>query len=360
MCAHQASNSTVSESDQFEDSKALKVSLVIPVHNGGDMFRRCLEAVRAAEPAADEVIVVADGETDGSGELAQQFGAKVIYRQTAGGPAIARNIGARAANGDILFFIDADVSIDPQTIGRVIQKFSDQPDISALIGSYDDSPSAANFLSQYKNLFHHYTHQQSREEASTFWGACGAIRRNIFFEIGGFDERYTRPCIEDIELGYRVKKYGHKIRLMKELQIKHMKRWDTLSLLKADFFYRALPWVDLILNEGRLVNDLNLKISSRVSVISVYLLSLLIPLGLLYSVWFFVPAALLMALIFGLNWSLYRFFKDKRGLGFALLTIPWHWFYFLYSGLAFFIGVARRKIRKNVFLLRLLGMRKKH
>lgn len=120
--------------------------------------------------------------------------------------------------------------------------FSRELDLAALIGSYDDAPGATNFLSQYRNLLHHYVHQTGNEEASTFWGACGAVRREVFLAMGGFDESYRQASIEDIELGYRLKRAGLKILLCKALQVKHLKRWEAGSLLKADFCYRALPW----------------------------------------------------------------------------------------------------------------------
>ena len=127
----------------------------------------------------------------------------------------------------------------------------EDPGLAAAIGSYDDAPGETNFLSQYKNLLHHYVHQTGNPEASTFWGACGAIRREVFLTMGGFNEEYSRPCIEDIELGYRLKRAGFTIRLEKELQIKHLKRWDIVSLVKTDFFSRALPWTALILEIQR-------------------------------------------------------------------------------------------------------------
>ena len=76
--------------------------------------------------------------------------------------------------------------------------------------------------------------------------------------LGGFDEGYRQPSIEDIELGYRLKQAGHRIRLCKALQVKHLKRWSVVSLLKSDFFDRALPWTELILRDRRVINDLNL------------------------------------------------------------------------------------------------------
>ena len=323
------------------------VSVVVPVHNGGSGFAKCLASLRASESPPEEIIVVADGDTDGSWRLAEELGVEVLRIPTPGGPARARNLGARKARGAILFFVDADVTIRQDAVSRIAALFGKDPDLAAVIGSYDDAPGETNFLSQYKNLFHHYVHQTAKPVASTFWGACGAIRREIFLSMGGFNEEYQRPCIEDIELGYRLNGAGFKIRLAKELQIKHLKRWDIVSLVKADFFNRALPWTALILNGEGFINDLNVKPSSRISVFTAYLL-LLTLLGALYFPWLLIFSAFFAVVLLGINWDLYRFFGKKRGLSFAVKTIPWHWFYLFYSGLAFAIGLARWEMKRFV------------
>lgn len=281
--------------------------------------------------------MVGDGDTDGSSQYAEAAGITVHRFPTPGGPGRARNLGASRAKSDILFFVDADVTVPEDVVHRMKEIFAQHSEVAAVIGSYDDQPKETNFLSQYRNLLHHYVHQNGREEASTFWGACGAIRRDVFLTMGGFDETYTKPSIEDIELGYRLKKAGNSIRLCKSLQVKHWKRWTVVSMLQADFFQRALPWTQLIHRDGGLVNDLNIGISGRVSVMLTY--GLLI--ALLLSPWrplLLVGAAVMGLMLFILNVRLYRFFLKKRGLGFAVLSIPWHWLYFLYGGAAFAIG----------------------
>jgi glycosyltransferase involved in cell wall biosynthesis len=320
--------------------------VIIPVHNGGQNFRRCLSALAKTSPAPPEIIVVADACTDGSGQLAETSGARVLRTLKRSGPARARNLGAQAAHGDILFFLDADVLVYPDTIGQVMAAFHQEPDLAAVFGSYDDAPAAPNFLSQYKNLLHHYTHQTAEEEAATFWSGCGAIRRDIFLNVGGFDTSFDRPAIEDIELGYRLKRGGHRIKLRKTLQIKHLKRWGVISLLKTDFFDRALPWTQLILRDRRLINDLNLRYSSRASVILTYgLLGALI--GAWWQPWFLASAGAAILLLLALNAPLYRFFQRQRGLWFALRVIPWHWLYYLYSGLAFAIGAIHHSLTRR-------------
>jgi len=318
----------------------LSISIVIPVHYGGVAFQKCLASLFQGTRQPDEVIVVADGETDGTWREAEQFGTRLLLLSEARGPARARNCGAEIATGDILFFVDADVTVHVDALARVEQQFLSSPDLDALIGSYDDEPGADNFLSQYKNLFHHYTHQTSAEQASTFWGACGAIRRAVFEVMGGFDERYRKPCIEDIELGYRLKQAGYTIRLCKEIQVKHLKRWEAWSLLRAEVFYRALPWTSLILRSKHLDADLNLNQTSRVSVVLVFGLVASLGVVALRFELLWLAGICTLSLLF-INRSVYRFFYTKRGLGFTLRVIPWHWLYFFYGGAAFAVGWIR-------------------
>jgi glycosyltransferase involved in cell wall biosynthesis len=314
-------------------------SIIIPVYNGGSQFERCLNTVQRSSFTDWELIVVDDGSTDGSQLLANRHGAKLFETAGRAGPAVARNLGARLAKGHYLYFIDADCELHPDTLATIAKHFSANPGLDALFGSYDDAPEATNFVAQYKNLFHHYVHQNSQEEASTFWTGCGAIKRSLFLTLGGFDVlRYRRPSIEDIDLGYRLKQNGGRIHLVKQVQVKHLKAWTLTSLLKSDILDRGIPWTRLILRDRSFNADLNLQTHNRVSVVAVYVLLLALLVSLLQ------PTALLLALALAgllvwLNLRLYRFFYQKRDLLFALKVIPMHWLYYVYNGLAFGCGM---------------------
>lgn len=315
---------------QLSDS----LSLIIPVYNGGSSFQKCLEAIRAATPRPLEVIVVDDGSTDDSAARAREFGARVF--QTAaphGGPAVARNFGAQHARGAILFFLDADVAIARDTCARVLSAFADRK-MDALFGSYDDAPAATNFVAQYKNLMHHYTHQHAREESNSFWAGCGAIRAEAFRAVGGFKTTFARPSIEDIELGSRLSRAGYKIRLEKTIQVKHLKAWSLRSMISSDIFDRAIPWTRLIQDDKTIPRDLNLQTSHRVSAVLCWLLPAAFFSALLVPLSWLAVVALGIALL-ALNWDLYKFFWGKRGLFFTLRAIPLHWFYYLYSSAVF-------------------------
>jgi len=313
----------------------IRLSVIVPVYNGGAAFDQCLRALRASSRSADEVIVVDDASTDDSGASAQQWGARVLrLNSRPRGPAAARNLGAAEATGDALVFLDADVAVHPDTLARIATYLEAEPEVAALFGSYDDAPPAAGLVTRYKNLLHHYVHQHGRREASTFWAGCGAIRRQVFLDVDGFDERYHRPCIEDIELGVRLRDAGYRIALCPEIQVTHLKRWTLRSWLEADIFGRAIPWTRLIVNRRRLPADLNVDWRSRLSAGAIWLMGLSAGLGLRWPVLWAVTG-LAASLFIGLNWDLSRFFLSHGGLLFAAGAICLHALYLLYSSALF-------------------------
>jgi GT2 family glycosyltransferase len=323
---------------------SLFISVIIPVHNGGRFLNHCLAALIASSYQPYEIIVVDDASTDGRIELSQRKEVRVFHLAHQSGPAAARNFGAKQAHGEVLFFVDADVVVKTDTLARVATGFLNNSDISAVFGSYDDDPAEKNFISQYKNLYHHFVHQRSNSDAQTFWAACGAIRREVFSAVGGFDQaQYTKPTIEDIELGYRMRGMGYRILLDKQLQVKHLKHWGLRSLIRADIFYRAVPWSKLMLENRVITKDLNLHTRDRISAGLVGLLVVTLAVSP-FKPQLLLAAPAFVALIIALNHSLYSFFLDRRGLKFTVLVFPLHLLYYLYSGVAFVLCWCRHTI----------------
>lgn len=267
-----------------------QVSVIIPVFNDAGNLALCLAALSASRELPTECIVVDDGSTDGSAEVAKKWGAKVLSTGDRGGPARARNFGAKAAVGDILLFLDADVCVNHDVIEKVRAEFCEDPRLDALMGSYDRAPKVSTFVSQYRNLMHCYVHQSSPGKAATFWSGCGAIRRSVFLEFGGFNEMYQAPAIEDVELGYRMAQAKRNVILCPDIQVKHLKRWRLHNMLRTDFFYRALPWSQLTLNTRSMPDALSLRISQRISVALVFLVTAMAAfLTIWWHVYFLVP-----------------------------------------------------------------------
>jgi glycosyltransferase involved in cell wall biosynthesis len=316
------------------------VAVVVPVGGAAPAWRRCAQSLARLDPRPGEIIAVIDGAKGGLAETAAEIGAIPLLLEERRGPSRARNHGAQAASAEILLFVDADVEVPRDLSVRVAELFTSQRDLTAVIGSYDDTPGDSGFLSQYRNLLHHFVHQNGREEASTFWAGCGAVRRRAFHEVGGFDERFADPSIEDIELGSRLLQAGHKIRLVKELQVKHLKRWRLTDMLVTDLLRRAAPWTELMLREGRMVNDLNVTTRDRISVLAAFIPLVTLPLAWWWP-FLLVIAAAAMILLLALNAGLFRFFARRHGLLFALGAIPLYWLYLLTCGFGFGLGLLR-------------------
>ena len=249
-----------------------KISVVIPACDAAQHLTQCLEALSTSEGVSFETIVVDDGSKDETRAVAESFHVTVLSNGRRMGPSFARNVGSKIATGDIILFLDADVCVKPDTLLKIERNFERDPSLDALIGCYDTSPAAPDFISQYRNLMHSFVHQKGSERAFTFWSGCGAIRREIFLEHSGFSESYGRPAIEDIELGYRLIRAQRKIILDNSLLVKHLKRWTFWNLVKTDILDRGIPWTELILRDGSMPNDLNLQLSQRVSVALVFVL----------------------------------------------------------------------------------------
>jgi GT2 family glycosyltransferase len=319
---------------------ASDVAIVVPVGGEAPDWVRAARSLGRLSPSPGEVVVVIDGADGALAAPAEAIGATVVVLDARGGPARARNRGARAAGRPILLFVDADVEVPGDLVARVAGIFTAHPELAAVFGSYDARPAAPGLVSQYRNLQHHFVHQTSRETASTFWAGCGAVRREAFELVGGFDESWTEPSIEDIALGARLVATGHTIRLVKDLQVTHLKRWRLGHMLATDLWRRAVPWSALMLRERRLVDDLNVRHRDRLSVVLAVVALAALAAGWQSPLWLAVCAAAL-AIVVGLNGAFFRFLQRQRGVGFAIGAVPLYWAYLLVCGLGFGLALVR-------------------
>lgn len=219
------------------------VSAIIPATDSPRTLARCLAALGAH---ADEVIVVQD--------------------PPGANPAQARNLGASRATGEILLFVDADVVVHADAVDRIRARFDGTPDLVALFGSYDDDAATPGVVASFRNLLHHHVHHESPGPARTFWTGLGAVRREAFEQMHGFDERVE--FMEDIDFGMRLSAEGSLIELDPSVQGTHLKRWTLSSMVETDFWRRAVPWTELLLRHGSSGAALNLGWRHRASALA--------------------------------------------------------------------------------------------
>jgi glycosyltransferase involved in cell wall biosynthesis len=323
------------------------LSVVVPAYQAGGVLPECLGALASSAFPRErwELVVVDDASTDETGQIAARWADRVVtLRSPARGPAFARNRGVEACAGAWIVFIDADVAVHPGTLVRFAKVIEDNANLDAIVGAYDDVPAAPGFLSQYRNLVHHYTHLQGGGDVATFWAGCGAVRRAAFTKVGGFDDtRYRWPQIEDIELGYRLRDQGGRIRLCPEIQATHLKRWTFRDAVRTDVWGRGVPWVRLLLERGELSvgATLNLRRGERTKTALVGLALVLLLGAVLWRR--MEPAVLAGAVSVAValsNMKQFAWFAQRRGALFALAAVPMNLWYYVVSGTCVVLAIG--------------------
>lgn len=330
------------ESGQADKSAEPRISIIIPAHNASNYLEQALPAIRRSSYTDFEVIVVDDHSTDGTGDVARRYCDRVVVNEATAGQGTARNLGVEHARGEILLFLDADVCVHEGTIQLVADAFDLHPDVAAVFGSYDDEPADRSVVSSFKNLFHHFVHQNSSPEASTFWTGCGAIRREVFKRVGGFwNPGLTQ--IEDIEYGYRLREAGEKILLDPKIQVKHLKCWSLRALVYTDVFRRGIPWTIMIMNRGQNERELNFSAGQKLCAPLACMIVPALIAALLHgrgpaNPWLMVPV-LLVVVVALLNAQFLALLCRKRGPLFALACLPLLLLYYHYSMFGLLTGL---------------------
>jgi glycosyltransferase involved in cell wall biosynthesis len=321
------------------------VSVIVPAHRSGAMLERTMPALLNSDLPREawELIIVDDASGDDTPLVAAKYADTIVRLPgKANGPAYARNRGFEVSRGEVVVFVDSDVRVHRPALKQIATLFARSQDLAAAFGSYDDKPADPAFVSQYRNLLHHYIHQQNPGDAQTFWAGIGAVRRSVFADAGGFDEwHYQRPQIEDIELGRRLKRMGHHIRLCPEIQGTHLKRWTLRDVVRTDFQHRGVPWMWLLLKEGSQegAQTLNLRLVERwcTALVGIALLAV-VAAAIFETTWPLAVASLAAGSTFILNRHFYQFLRESRGLLFALAAMPLHFGYYVSNGFSVFSG----------------------
>ncbi len=175
------------------------VAVVIPVRNNRDGVRRCIRALRAAAYAGPVAVTVVDnGSVDGSGEVADSMGARVVHVPD-GGAAAARNAGAAASEGEVLAFVDADQRVAADWLARGVETLLAHP--LSVVGASQLPPEEPTWVqATYDGLRSRPAGVESVE-----WLAAGGllVRRDTFERVGGFD--VTLETCEDVDFCRRVR-----------------------------------------------------------------------------------------------------------------------------------------------------------
>ncbi|MBM4402076.1 MAG: glycosyltransferase [Candidatus Cloacimonetes bacterium] len=239
------------------------LSVITPCFNAEKYISACLESILSSNFQGFEVIIVDDGSTDNSRQILQGYQnhppIKVFYLEQNQGPAKARNIGAKNANGKYLFFLDVDTKIEKECLKVIVEKLEQNENIGAIQGnlilntlndlSYLSdltTETAGHFLTFFgfpyevkadNTLGNNPPFNASFCEERVIFGARSAalaIRKELFEKIGGFDEDYFIYG-EDTDLSWRVWLAGFKVHFLPQAKVYHFGK----SSLNKETNYRV-------------------------------------------------------------------------------------------------------------------------
>lgn len=310
-------------------ARPLALSVIVPVHQGRDHLVRVLAALAASELARErwELIVVDDASTDGSAEIAAGY-ADLVVRLTGlpRGPAYARNRGVEVSRGENIAFVDSDVLVQPQALGRMLAAIASEPGIGAVMGSYDAERASRGLVSEYRNLLRHAEHSFSAGEDEAFSAGLALVRRDALVRAGLFDEwHFQRPQAEALELGDRLRGLGWRLVRLPEVRATHLKRWTLRQWIGIDLLERGVSVARLSQFPELRTRADRLYVATSLDA----LLAWMAVTGLAVGGWrASVSLALLgltcAALILVRHFRLFTSFVRERGVGFAFAAMTLH------------------------------------
>lgn len=265
------------------------ISVVIPNRNGESTLAESIEAALSSEYGNFEVIVVDDGSTDSSLQIAKSYPVKLVELGGHRGVSEARNTGAKESEGEIVLFIDGDCLLRKEVLERVNTSF-DGWGKKVVGGTYTPLPPDEGFFSIFQSLYVNYA---ETEKATDYIATHAmAIRREDFLASGGFLKDSAMghtTSIEDVEFSHRLRKRGFELELVPELQVAHIFNFNFSRAMK-NAFKKSHYWTLYSMRRGDLLGESGaasseLKLNSLIFVAAVAsvasgALPLLIPLNI--------------------------------------------------------------------------------
>lgn len=206
----------------MEAANLPRLAVVIPAYNSAGVLPETLRHITHQLASEDELIVVDDGSTDNTRPVAEEHRARVVVLEENSGPATARTRGAEAASAEVLVFTDTDVWLPEDALATIREAFAN-PEIHALQGVFSEECPDKGFISQYKNLYNRFVLMHLPDRIDTTYTSLTAVRREAFFDCGGFDLNIRGASVEDRTLGRNLVRAGYDIHLRRDLEVIHNK-----------------------------------------------------------------------------------------------------------------------------------------
>jgi len=261
------------------------ISVIIPNHNGAKTIGLCLEAALAAEYPNFEVLVVDDCSTDSSIAIIDSYPCRLIRLPKHGGASKARNTGAQNSRGDLLFFIDADCILEPDTLAKAAAAFDKEGPGVVIGGTYTWLPYDKKIFSIFQSIFIHYSETKNCSAPDYIATHAMLISKELFLKSGAFDEHFM-PILEDVEFSHRLKKSGVRLLMAPEVQVQHIFNFSLVKSLRNGF-RKSKYWSvysiknkDLLADSGTASQEIKINVLANFLVLLLLLGAILLKSGL--------------------------------------------------------------------------------
>lgn len=233
------------------------ISVIIPCHNNAETIGACLSAVYDSDYPHYEVIVVDDHSSDESRNIIREYPCQLISLSQHQGAGYARNAGAKASNGDILFFTDADCVVQKNSLRIVADTMATVEnglDNNVIVGgTYTKQPYDNNFFSRFQSLFIHYAETKHAHCPDYIATHALAMYTRLFQQHDGFTNQ-AFPILEDVEYSHRLKRAGVKLITNPDLQVRHIFNFSFLRSLR-NAIRKTRFWTTYSLRNKDLLTD---------------------------------------------------------------------------------------------------------
>jgi len=210
------------------------ISVVVCTYNGSRTLRNCLEGLKVLEYPNHEVIVVDDGSTDDSADIARQYPVRLI-RQSNKGLSSARNTGMNAASGEIIAYLDDDAWPDPHWLQYLAWTYMNTD--YAAVGGPNIPPEDGAIAECVANSPGGPAHVMvSHRDAEHIPGCNCSFRTRELRAIGGFDVQF-RTAGDDVDVCWRLLERGGKIGFHAGAMVWHHRRASVRAYLKQQMGY---------------------------------------------------------------------------------------------------------------------------
>ena len=211
--------------------KPLKLSVAVPCYNGETFLGTTLESLLAQTRPPDEILVVDDGSSDGSREIAVGYPVRLLIHQENAGLAAARNTALEAATGDVILYVDVDAAADEALVETILGGFSSDDVVG--VGGRGIESKILTTADRWRAIHAPQGHGQvPLEQCEHLFGLCMAYRREALLEIGGFSAQF-RTNAEDMDVGFRLRARGGRLRYEPAAMVFHQRQDEEASLLRA-------------------------------------------------------------------------------------------------------------------------------